>query len=140
MTQMTTAEKQNFLADLHVGVIGINDPGRGPLTVPIWYSYTSGGVVQVVTGAQSRKGKLLTLNSPVSLAAQNEAPPYVYVSVEGTVSAIEATDMATLEAMAIRYLGDKQGRAYAAGSGIEGQITVSITPRRWLAVDYSKST
>lgn len=138
MTQMTTAEKQNFLADLHVGVIGINEPGRGPLTVPIWYSYKPGGVVQVVTGAQSRKGKLLTLNCPVSLAAQTEAPPYVYVSVEGTVSAIEATDMATLEAMAIRYLGDKQGRAYAAGSGIEGQITVSITPRRWLAVDYSK--
>ncbi len=140
MTQMTTAEKQNFLADLHVGVIGINEPGRGPLTVPIWYSYEPGGVVQVITGAQSRKGKLLTLNSPVSLAAQIEAPPYKYVSVEGIVSAIEDTDMATLEAMAIRYLGETQGRAYAAGSGIEGQITVSITARRWLAVDYSKLT
>jgi len=138
MTKMTTEEKQHFLAGLHVGVIGINEPDRGPLTVPIWYSYEPGETVKIITGASSRKGKLLTLGARVSLAAQNEGLPYKYVSIEGAVSAIEPADAATLEAMAIRYLGEEQGKAYAENSGIEGQVTVSITPQRWLAVDYGK--
>ena len=55
MTKMSSDEKQTFLADLHVGVIGINDPGAGPLTVPIWYDYTPGGDVWVITGRDSRR-------------------------------------------------------------------------------------
>ena len=138
MTKMSTDEKQTFLADLHVGVIGINDPGAGPLTVPIWYDYSPGGDVWVITGRDSRKGKLMTEGTRVSLAAQTEDAPYVYVSVEGPITSIEPTDADTLLAMAVRYLGDEQGRAYAAGSGLEGQVTVKIKPERWLAVDYSK--
>lgn len=138
MTKMSTDEKQAFLADLHVGVIGINDPGAGPLTVPIWYDYTPGGDVWVITGRDSRKGKLMTEGTRVSLAAQTEDAPYVYVSVEGPVTSIEPTDADTLLAMAVRYLGEEQGHAYAAGSPLEGQVTVKITPERWLAVDYSK--
>ena len=59
MTQMTQQEKETFLADLHVGVMGFNDPGAGPLTVPIWYDYSPGGQLWVITGKQSRKSKLL---------------------------------------------------------------------------------
>lgn len=138
MTSMTTEEKQQFLAELHVGVIGINEPDRGPLTVPIWYSYEPGEVVKVITASHSRKGRLLQLGSRVSLAAQNEGLPYKYVSIEGEVTAIEPADAEFLTAMAIRYLGETQGKAYAENSGVEDQITVSITPRRWLAVDYGK--
>jgi nitroimidazol reductase NimA-like FMN-containing flavoprotein (pyridoxamine 5'-phosphate oxidase superfamily) len=36
---MTKQERERFLADLHVGIISIPEEGRGPLTVPIWYSY-----------------------------------------------------------------------------------------------------
>ena len=39
MTSMTQAEKQAFLADVHVGVLALNDGDRGPLMVPIWYEY-----------------------------------------------------------------------------------------------------
>ncbi len=138
MTQMSQAEKEAFLADLHVGVIGINDPGRGPLTVPIWYDYTPGGELWVITGANSRKGKLMSEGTRLSLAAQTETAPYVYVSIEGVVTSIEATDAETLLSMAVRYLGEEQGQAYAAGSTLEGQVTVRIRPERWLAVDYSK--
>ena len=37
MTSMTQQERQDFLADLHVGVLSLSDDSRGPLTVPIWY-------------------------------------------------------------------------------------------------------
>ena len=38
---MTRAEREAFLAALHVGIISIAETGRGPLAVPIWYAYTS---------------------------------------------------------------------------------------------------
>ena len=56
---MTRQERESFLADLHVGIIGIAEEGRGPLTVPIWYSYAPGGEVRVVTGRTTRKAHLL---------------------------------------------------------------------------------
>ena len=140
MTSMSQTEKETFLADLHVGVIGINDPDQGPLTVPIWYDYEPGGELWVITGSDSRKGKLLTPGSRVSLAAQTEDAPYKYVSVEGPITAIEATDAATLLAMAQRYLGEEMGAAYAQGSDLSEQVTVRIQPQRWLAVDYAKAS
>ena len=139
MTSMTQAEKEAFLADLHVGVIGINNPDQGPMTVPIWYDYEPGGDLWVITGRNSRKGKLLQLGSRVSLAAQTEDAPYKYVSIEGAVTAIEPTDEATLLAMAQRYLGEEMGAAYAKGSDLSEQVTVRVAPQRWLAVDYAKA-
>src|SRR5262249_12024822 len=56
---MTKQERERFLADLHMGIIRISEEGRGPLTVPIWYSYTPGGEVRAVTSATSRKAQLL---------------------------------------------------------------------------------
>ena len=56
---MTKQERETFLADLHVGIISIPDEGRGPLTVPIWYSYEPGGELRVVTARTSRKAQLL---------------------------------------------------------------------------------
>ena len=44
---MTKRERETFLADLHVAVISIPEEGRGPLTVPIWYSYEPGGELRV---------------------------------------------------------------------------------------------
>ena len=37
---MTREEREQFLADVHVGIISIQEDGRGPLTVPIWYMYS----------------------------------------------------------------------------------------------------
>lgn len=138
MTSMTTEEKQSFMADLHVGVIGLNDPGQGPLTIPIWYDYTPGGDLWFITGKSSRKGALLEMGSRLSMAAQTEEAPYRYVSVEGPITSIEPATTETLLAMAVRYLGEEQGAAYAAESSLENQVTVTVRPERWLAVDYNK--
>ena len=138
MTKMQQDEKEAFLAGLHVGVLGLNDPGAGPLTVPIWYDYTPGQRLWVLTGENSRKAKLIEEGTRVSLAAQSEALPYKYVSVEGVIEEITPTTTQELLAMAIRYLGEEQGKAYAASSSADGQMTVWIRPQRWLAVDYAK--
>jgi len=139
MTKMSQEEKQNFLADLHVGVLAINDPSHGPLTVPVWYDYAPGGEMWFLTGPGSRKGKLLKKGSRVSLCAQTESPPYKYVSIEGPIVAIEPADREKHgRPMAHRYLGKKMGDQYTDRGGSEASVVVRVRPEQWLAVDYGK--
>lgn len=138
MTHMTQEEKQQFMADLHVGVLGLNRADLGPLTVPIWYDYEPGGELWFITGQQSAKGRLLDVGTRITMCAQTEDPPYKYVSVEGPIVAIEPQNDEILP-MAKRYLGEERGAAYAAQSSEEGSVVVRVEPENWLAVDYSKA-
>jgi nitroimidazol reductase NimA-like FMN-containing flavoprotein (pyridoxamine 5'-phosphate oxidase superfamily) len=140
---MSRREREAFLAGVHVGVISIAEEGRGPLTVPIWYSYEPGGELRIVTERSSRKGALLERHRRFSLCAQTETPPYKYVSVEGPVVAIERADLEKdLRPLARRYLGRELGDRYieaAAGEAGRAQtVLVRMRPERWLTVDYGK--
>jgi PPOX class probable F420-dependent enzyme len=139
--KMTEAERQEFLADLHVGVLGIERTDGPPLVVPVWYSYEPGGDVEVLTSASSLKGRLAAVAGRASLCAQQEALPYKYVSVEGAVEvvALDANaSSAAIEPMAIRYLGEELGRGYAASSVGPDDILLRLRPERWFSVDYAK--
>ena len=138
MTAMTETEKQEFLADLHVGVLSLNDNSKGPLTAPIWYDYEPGGELWFITGPNSLKGKLLEVGVRLSLVAQSEEPPYKYVSVEGPVVSIDESTEDDLLAMAVRYLGETGGQQYTENSNSSGGVLVRVKPERWLAVDYGK--
>jgi hypothetical protein len=137
---MSSSERERFLSALHVGIISIPRATKGPLTVPIWYDYQPGGEVWVITDTDSIKGKLLTKASRISLCAQTETAPYQYVSVEGPFTTRPSTQEELL-AMAVRYLGEEQGQAYAENSagGGEGSIVVAIAPETWFSVDYNKT-
>ncbi|MDJ0867732.1 MAG: pyridoxamine 5'-phosphate oxidase family protein [Myxococcota bacterium] len=140
---MTREEREAFLADLHVGVISIAEEGRGPLTAPIWYDYTPGGELWVITDRTSRKGRLIEVARRFSLCAQTEAPPYKYVSVEGEVASIEPADLEKhTRPMARRYLGPELGDRYVEATAGEreagGSVVIRMRPRRWLTVDYAK--
>ena len=90
VTQMSQAEKQDFLSKPHIGVLALNNPGHGPLTTPLWYDYSAGGEVSFIIGAIRTKAQLLQVGAQISLVAQEEKLPYSYVSIEGPVTAIEA--------------------------------------------------
>lgn len=141
---MTREEREAFLAGVHVAVLALPEPGRGPLAVPIWYAYEPGGQILLVTEAGSRKGRLLRERPRVSLVVQDETPPYRYVSVEGPVVGLEPADLERhTRPLAHRYLGPERGDAYLAATGDEegrgGSIAVFIRPERWLTVDYRKA-
>lgn len=140
-TRMTEAERQAFLADLHVGVLSIpRTAPHAPLAAPVWYQYGPGGDIVILTGPDSLKGRLLHEGTAVSLVAQTETPPYAYVSVEGTVTSIEAATEADTRTMARRYLGEEMGDAYTAATAGSASVRVTIRPDRWLTVDYAKSS
>ena len=52
---MSREEREAFLAEIHVAIIGIPQQGRGPLTVPVWYTYQPNGEFHIWTGGSSRK-------------------------------------------------------------------------------------
>lgn len=137
---MTRAEREAFLADVHVGVLSLAEPGRGPLTVPIWYAYEPGGELRVVTARDSRKGRLLGASPRISLCAQSETPPYRYVSVEGPVTHVGRADRdRDVRPLAFRYLGEELGERYLeATADSEESLVVRMRPERWLTVDYGK--
>jgi len=138
---MTKQEREDFLADLHVGIISIVEEGRGPLAVPIWYSYAPDGEVRVVTGMASRKTELIRRAGRFSLCAQTEKRPYKYVSVEGPIVAIEPADLERdRRPLAHRYLGIRAGDRYIERTRAETveSVLVRMRPERWLTVDYGK--
>ena len=136
---MTKSEREEFLKAVRVGVVSMNRDNAGPLTAPIWYGY-EGEEVWFITGADSQKGKLMQMGDRISMVAQTETAPYQYVSVEGPIVSREpASNERDTKPMAIRYLGETAGTAYAAQSSEAGQVLVKMKPEKWLTVDYSKA-
>jgi PPOX class probable F420-dependent enzyme len=140
---MTKHEREAFLADVHVGIISISEEGRGPLTVPIWYAYDAGGDLRIMTGRESRKGRLLARAGRFSLCVQTETPPYKYVSVEGAIVSTEAAEIERdLRPLARRYLGEKMGDRYMEEMRNlpthSDNVLIRMRPERWLTTDYSK--
>jgi PPOX class probable F420-dependent enzyme len=136
---MSPDERQAFLAGVHVGILSVAEPGRGPLTVPVWYEYEPGGDIQFTTGGGSKKARLLRQFGRCSMCVQTETSPYQYVSVEGPVVRMEPADPnVDLRRIARRYLGLAEGDEYIREYQPAEDILVVVRPERWYSADYSK--
>ena len=138
---MSAAERDEFLAGVHVGVLSAaTGTGGQTLSVPVWYSYQPGGLLTVLTGRRSRKAAAIRGAGRFGLCVQDASPPYRYVSVEGPVVSEEQLDPAERLAMARRYLGEVGGDRYIAGNPDPGRENVAfrMRPEHWLSQDQGK--
>ncbi|KUH81651.1 pyridoxamine 5'-phosphate oxidase [Mycobacterium sp. GA-1999] len=134
---MTTDEREKFLSDVHVGVIAVERPDRAPLSVPIWYGYQPGGEVLLWTESGSLKHRLIKDAGRFAITAQDEQPPYRYVTAEGDVTGIDAAEDAVVRDIVIRYLGEQDGNAFADQNLTPTSVVIRMRPQRWLSFDYS---
>ena len=133
---MTVAERESFLAAVHVGVLAVDEPGHGPHALPVWYLYEDGEVIIGIDGS-SRKAALLRAAGRASLTVQTETAPYQYVSVEGPLVLEPATHDEL--ALATRYLGAELGPWYVEHNPrTEDSLTVRVRPERWRTFDFAK--
>ena len=134
---MAQDEAAAFLAGVHVGVLAIEHPGHGPLTLPIWYQYENGDVI-IGMGGSSLKAKLLRAAGRASMTVQTEAPPYKYVMVEGPVVVVaERRDDLS---MATRYLGAEMGKWYTdTNPSTSSSVVARLTPEKWRTADFGKA-
>ena len=143
---MTKSEREQFLAETHVGVFTMPDGERGPLVCPVWYTYSAGGVIAFCTKNDARKAKLLKVGARVSFLVQLEGDigrgmlPR-YVAVEGPVVKCETANTdRDLRPIMHRYLGAEIGDGYlkaTRGDSAEGELVVQIRPERWRSRDFA---
>ncbi|WP_214402030.1 pyridoxamine 5'-phosphate oxidase family protein [Pseudonocardia lacus] len=140
---MTPAEREAFLAEVHVAVVTVaDDGGRGPLAVPLWYDYRPGGEIVLVTDRDSRKVRLVREAGRVTVCVQTQGMPYRYASVEGPVTAVEdAVSVEQRRELARRYLGDEGAEGYIAATrdATDRMCAIRIRPEHWLTRDYTKA-
>ena len=133
---MKKAQREAFLAGLHVGVVAIARDGEAPLAAPVWYSYEPGGDVVFVFESASEKIKLFEAQGQASLCVQNEGMPYQYVTVEGPAVVCD-TDDDIQRSLAHRYLGPEIGDLYLGAIADTVSRVARLTPSRWRTVDYT---
>ncbi len=139
--KMTKEQRETFLADLHVGVIGVATAGRGPYLFPVWYMYKPGGDIIFLTNKGTKKIDLFNHNGRFSLLVQDENPPFKYVSVEGPIVSIEAADHEIdLTPIARRYLGDEEGDEYVKETAGDEEVLIRMRPERWSTADYGQTS
>ena len=138
MAKMTSDEREQYLADVHVGVIAVERPDRAPLAVPIWYGYRPGGEVLLWTESDSVKHKLIRDAGRFAITVQDENPPYKYVTAEGDVTGIAPAEHAQVRELAVRYLGQQAGGQFAEQNLTPTSVVIRMRPQRWLSTDYSR--
>lgn len=135
---LSPSERESFLAEPHVAALSVDaGPRRGPLTAPIWYQYRPGGEVWFITGAGSRKHRLIESAGHVSLMVDRVEPSVRYVAVEGPVARIEPGTDEQLVEMTKRYLPPDKVEGYLEYARREHgeSIAVFVEPEHWLSAD-----
>src|SRR5262252_3287010 len=138
---MSAAEREEFLAGVHVGVLSAAVGTAGQtVAVPVWYSYQPGGLLTVLTGRRSRKAAAIRAAGRFGLCVHDDGQPYRYVSVEGPVGSEEEPDPAERVTLARRYLGIAGGDRYVTDNPDPGRENVAfrMRPEHWLSQDQGK--
>lgn len=139
MRPMTQAEREAFLAEPYVGILSVTaEPGRAPLTTPIWYEYQPGGLVKVITSPNARKTRLIQEAGRFALCSQvAEGQDYRYVSVEGPVTEIRPASKQERFDIAERYLGDAAtDYVNSTEESVADSVAISMRPERWNTFDF----
>jgi hypothetical protein len=134
-------EREEFLAQPHIAALSVYaGDTRGPLTVPIWYQYTPGGEPWVLTGAGSRKARLIEAAGYFSLMAERVDPTVRYAAVDGPVSRIEPGTDDQLVELTRRYMPPERVDAYLeyARNELGESVAIYLQPQHWLSADLGE--
>jgi hypothetical protein len=138
-SSLPVGDRELFLAEPHVAALSVSaGPGRGPLTVPIWYQYAPGGEAWVLTAAESRKARLIRAAGRFTLMVERVLPTVRYVSVEGPVTRTVPGTGELLQEIAARYLPPDKVPAYIefVNTELGEQLAIYLRPERWLTADF----
>lgn len=139
---LSKAEREEFLSQPHIAALSVGAGAhRGPLTVPIWYQYTPGSEPWILTGAESRKTRLIETTGSFTLMVERMAPTVRYVAVDGPVSRIEAGGDELLVELTRRYLPPHRVDVFLdfARSELGSQVVIAMTPQHWLSADLGEA-
>jgi len=108
------------------------------LLSPVWHEWRDGGF-NIVTDDGDVKARHVRKDSRASIALYESGPPYRGIELRGTARLVEDGAFDAQRRIAIRYLGEKVGGAYAAEpSGTE--IILRLEPGELRTWDFADSS
>lgn len=135
MKEMTEEEYMAFLlGGTKTGKLAtVRQDGR-PHVVPVWF-HMDGDKIVFNTGKGSVKARNMLRDPRVSITVDDQAKPYSFVAVEGSVSISEDREETLHWATRIggRYMGQDRAEEFGKRNATEGELTVKITPSKILA-------
>jgi PPOX class probable F420-dependent enzyme len=133
---MTKDQIDQLLSQPNVAVVAVTAPDGSPHAVPTWYEYRAGELV-FHTGKDAFKYRCLKHDPRITLCVDTKVPPYKAVILKGRVQMEERVDGDRTMRMAIAYLGERLGKAYANSLRGEQVVVVSFRPERVVSWDYA---
>jgi PPOX class probable F420-dependent enzyme len=109
---MTQDQLDEFLKRPLVAVLGTVDKAGRPRSSPIWYHWDN-GAASMFTGRRTLKWRNLQALPHASLCIDKREPPYAWVVMNGPVQEADRPLYDLVLSMALRYYGEKKGRAFA---------------------------
>lgn len=144
MAKMSEQQREEFLADTHVGVLSVaGGPGQAPTSVPTFYAYEPGGELTMFTGTQRRAPKRIDRIKEagvVSFVVQREQMPPAYVTVEAELVSTSKPTHEQMLTIARRYMPEEHAQGYVQtelGDPENLVILLTFRPTRWLTSDTS---
>jgi PPOX class probable F420-dependent enzyme len=116
-----------------VAVLATHRADGGVLLSPVWHQWRDGGF-DVVTGGHDVKTEHLRRDPRANIVVYEHAPPYRGIEVR-TEARLQTAPVGMARAIAIRYLGERDGAAYAEGGGDD--TLIRLEPGRLRAWDFA---
>jgi PPOX class probable F420-dependent enzyme len=134
---MTKDKIDALLTQPNIAVLAVTAPDGAPHAVPTWYEYDQGEVV-FQTARSAFKYRCLARDPRITLCIDTKVAPYKAVILKGRVTMEERVDTERTLRMAIAYLGEKLGLAYAKSLEGEKVVIVRFRPERVISWDYAE--
>jgi PPOX class probable F420-dependent enzyme len=135
MRKLGPADLGELLEQPLVAVLATYRRDGGVLLSPVWHRWHDDGF-DVVVGPNDVKLKHLRRDPRASIVVYEHQPPYRGLEVRGEVRLVPDGGDEALAAMAVRYLGPEDGRAYAeASSG--NSVLVRLEPAQLRGWDFA---
>ena len=136
MRQMTEEETSAFMLEgTRTGKLAwVSKDGR-PQVTPIWFVLDGRDVI-FNTHETSGKAKAPKREGRASLVVDDQAPPYSYVKIDGSITFDDNLENVRAVATQIggRYMGADRAEEFGNRNGTDGELVVRLTPNRVTAV------
>jgi hypothetical protein len=106
--------------------------GAGVLLSPVWHRWRDGGF-DVVTSGDDIKVRQLRRDPRANIVVYEHVPPYRGIEIRTEAQLLAAGD--AIREIAVRYLGERDGAAYADGAGDD--TLIRLEPGQLRAWDFS---
>ena len=131
MAELSGDVAQFLSAGTRTGMLGFVAADGRPLVAPVWFLVDNGELV-FNTGGDTAKGRALQRDSRVVICVDDPHPPYSFVQVQGTATAIEGAadllDIATR--IGARYMGTHRADEFGRRNAVPGELVVRVRPTK----------